>query len=136
MATIAIAQSRRSSPLPVVLFILLAIAAVTIVYFFNEHAAVRHGTDVEAVDRCFERMPEPFLRVGSPDGRLWELCRISDHLVGLRLYCLTYDGLADTMCKKPVTSWKMTPGRMVRLLLKNNAINDEMAAKILTEFMP
>jgi len=134
MATMTLERRHSSNPLPFLL--LMVAAAVTVAYFFCAHAYERHGTDAMTVDECFDKNPTPFLRVGSPDGRLWELCRISDHLVGLRLYCLTYDGLADQMCKKPVTSWKMTPGRMVRLLLKNNAINDEMAAKILTEFMP
>jgi len=131
MATIAIAQSRRSSPFPVVLFLLLAIAAVTVAYFFNAHAYTKHGTDATTVDECFDKNPTPFISVTSPDGRIWELCKISEHLVALRLYCYSTED-----CKVPVTEWKMPAAKLVRLLLRNNAIGDEMAAKILTEFLP
>ena len=129
MATMTLERRHSSNPLP---FLLLAIvAAVTLVAFFNAHAYTKHGTDATTVDECFDKNPTPFISVTSPDGRIWELCKISEHLVALRLYCYSQED-----CKVPVTEWKMPAAKLVRLLLRNNAIGDEMAAKILTEFIP
>jgi len=129
MATMTL--ERRHSGRPIPFLVIMFVAALIMAYFFNAHAYTKHGTDATTVDECFDKNPTPFISVTSPDGRIWELCKISEHLVALRLYCYSTED-----CKVPVTEWKMPAAKLVRLLLRNNAINDEMASRILMEFMP